>query len=116
LIGQVREKPWAFPACIDTQLCRQFYKELKPIVDASESAADFMGDPVSPPAAGAASAAIASRVGPATAANIAKGFGIGSFAVSLTNFFAGKSKDYYEYYMKRISDELALRGIPPSSL
>ncbi len=116
LTTQIREKPWAFPACLPEKLCRQFYKELKKIVDTSEIAADFMSDPFSSSGASGASAAIANRAKNFSAGAFAKGSAMGMFAIGLTNFFGGKSKDYYEFYTKRISDELALRGIPPSSL
>lgn len=116
LIGQIREKPWAFPACVATPLCRQFYARLKPIMETSEMAADFMGDPFTTAAAPGAASAVAAKTGTVTAGRIIGGAAMGGSILSLTNFFAGKSKDYYEFYMKRISDELALRGIPPSSL
>ncbi|WP_125660891.1 hypothetical protein [Sphingomonas sp. 2R-10] len=116
LTTQIRERPWAFPACLPEKLCRQFHTELKKIVDASEVAADFMSDPFSSSGASGASTAIANRAGNLSTGSVAKGFSMGMFAIGLTNFFGGKSKDYYEFYTKRISDELALRGIPPSSL
>ncbi|WP_156347719.1 MULTISPECIES: hypothetical protein [unclassified Sphingomonas] len=116
LTTQIREKPWAFPACLPERLCRQFYQELKKIVDTSEFAADFMSDPFSSSGASGASTALVNRAKSLSAGKFARGTAMGMFAIGLTNFFAGKSKDYYEFYTKRISDELALRGIPPSSL
>lgn len=116
LLGQIREKPWAYPACLETRLCRQFYNQLKPIAGVSETAAETLGDPFSGAAAGGGASHFTSKLPQATRADAAVAFGMGFFAIQLINFFGGKSKDYYEFYMKRISDELALRGIPPSSL
>lgn len=116
LIGQIRKKPWAFPACLGTRHCRNFYHQLKSIVDASGVAADFMGDPFSTSAATGGASAAAARARPVTGANIIGGAAYGGMLISMTNFFASKSEGYYEAYMKGISDELALRGISPSSL
>jgi hypothetical protein len=116
LTTQIREKPWTFPACLPEKLCRQFYQELKGIADRSEMAADFMADPASPAVGAGGVTLLQKRAGPLSAGSIAKASTMGLFAISLTNFFAGKSKDYYEFYTRRISDELALRGIPPSTL
>lgn len=116
LTTQVREKPWAYPACLSEPMCRRFYSQLKSIAGASEAAADTLGDPFSSTAAGGGTSYVTSKLPAATRGSAAKGFGIGFFAMQLVNFFGGKSKDYHEFYMKRISDELALRGIPPNSL
>ena len=42
--------------------------------------------------------------------------GIVGFGLQLTRYFGKKNKEYYSFYAKRISDELALRGIAPSTL
>ena len=116
LLTQIKEKPRAFPACVSTGLNKKFYKELAPIADISDKGANFIGDPMSTSGLSGGSAYVASKTGPATAGRIVGGAAYGGMVASLLNFFSGKSKDYYEFYMKRISDELALRGIPASSL
>lgn len=100
LLEQVVDKPWAFPALMDTARCRRHYADIKGVADASDIPAKVGADPVS-------------------------GLGIGAllkklphiaFGLGLTNYFGGKSKDYYDFYARKIASELALRGIAPDTL
>jgi hypothetical protein len=100
LVRLVRERPWAYPALVDTYRCHQYHSAMKGVANASDTPAKVGADPVS-------------------------GLGIGAllksvphiaFGLGLTNYFGGKSKDYYDFYARRIADELALRGIAPSTL
>jgi len=99
---QVIETPWAYPALHDTDSCKRMYNELKPIMEASDQVANAGSDPVSSMGIGAVLTKLLSS---------AAAFGYG-----LATYFGGKSKDYYDFYMRRISQELALRGVPESSL
>ena len=106
LVVHVFDEPWAFPALLDTPRCRAAYKELGGIANVSGKVSNLGTDPVS-------------DLG--VAAGLKKLFGtaltgMAAFGVSLTHYFGGRSQAYYSFYAKRISDELALRGIPPSSL
>lgn len=99
---QVIEKPWAYPASLDTKTCRKAYLKLQPYVSASDSVANTASDPWS-------SALIGGVLTKLLGASVAFGYG-------LVTYYGGKSKDYYEFYARRIASELALRGIPESSL
>lgn len=102
LCRQASEKPWAYPALLDTQTCRRMYAELKPYVDTSDKVANFGSDPVSSIPIGAVLTKLITAAG--------------AFGFGLATYFGGKSKDYYDFYAKRIAMELALRGIPESTL
>lgn len=100
LVRQAQERPWAFPALVDTIRCRRYHAEMKGAADASDIPAKVGADPVS-------------------------GLGIGAllkklpqvaFGLGLTNYFGGKSKDYYDFHARKIANELALRGIAPDTL
>lgn len=95
-----REKGWAFPALVDTNRCRQYHAELKRVSDASEIPAKAGADPVSALGIGA----------------LLRKLPQFAFGAGLTNYMGGKSKDYYDYYARRIANELALRGIAPDTL
>lgn len=96
------EEPWAFPALYPTDALRRFYADLKPIAAVSDTVANAGADPV---ANMGVSAALAKMLTTAAA-----------FGWNLANYFGGKSKDYYEFYLQRIALELSRRGVPPSSL
>lgn len=115
LIGRVQQEPWAFPALLDTKMCRELYTKLNGVAGASDTVASLGSDPVSDLGIAAVLKKIFDNV-PGSAAVKAGAAGMAAFGVALTRYFAGKSKDYYAFYTKRISDELALRGVPPSSL
>lgn len=102
LCRQAAEKPWAFPALLDTPTCRRMYAELKPLVEGSDTIANAGSDPVS-------SLPIMAALAKLTTA-------AGAFGYGLMTYFGGKSKEYYEFYARRIATELALRGIPESAL
>lgn len=96
------EEPWAYPALYPTDALRRFYADLKPIASASDTVANAGADPVTNMGVSAALAKLLT-----TAA---------AFGWNLANYFGGKSKDYYEFYMQRIVIELSRRGIPATSL
>ena len=94
------ERPWAFPACLSTPECRSNWREMSQIASYSAIPSDRSGDAVS----GLGISALLRRV-PALA-----------FGAALINQFGGQSKDYYDFYARRLSNELALRGVPPDTL
>lgn len=99
---QILAEPWAYPAAYPTDALRRFHADLKPIASASDTAANMGADPV---ANMAVSAALAKLLSSAAA-----------FGWNLVNYFGGKSKDYYEFYLNRIVIELSRRGVPPVAL
>lgn len=102
LCRQAADKPWGFPALIDTPTCRRIYAELKPLVNASDTITNTGSDPISAIAVGG----VLRRVSGAA----------GVFGFGLMTYFSGKSKDCYDFYARRIASELTMRGIPESSL
>jgi hypothetical protein len=101
----VLQRPWAFPALLDTPTCRALYAEMNKIAGYADTPASGLADPVSELGIAGAISKIFRAFGPMV-----------TFGVDLTRYLGGKTKDYYAFYAKRISDELALRGISPSSL
>lgn len=115
LMSRIREQPWAYPALLDTKMCKELYAKLNQVAEVSDTVATVGSDPVSDIGVGAGLRKIFMSVqGSAAVKSVTAG--MAAFAVSLTRFFGGKSKDYYAFYARRISNELALRGIPPSTL
>ncbi|RYF12458.1 MAG: hypothetical protein EOO77_17385 [Oxalobacteraceae bacterium] len=105
LTTMIPQRPWAFPALLDTPTCRGLYTEMNKIAGYADTPASGLADPVS-------EFGIAAAI-----SKIFRAFGtVVTFGVDLTRYLGGKTKDYYAFYAKRISDELALRGIAPSSL
>jgi len=100
LIRDVAATPWAYPACITTEECKTYWREMNKIAGWSAIPSDRTGDAVS----GLGLSALLKRL-PQMA-----------FGSALLNQFGGQSKDYYDSYARRLSDELALRGVPPSTL
>ena len=106
LVAHVFDEPWAFPALLDAPRCRAAYKELSGIAKVSGKVSDLAADPVS-------DLGVAAGLKKLLGTTLT---GMAAFGVSLTHYFGGRSQGYYSFYAKRLSDELALRGIPPSGL
>lgn len=109
VLTQLQQKPWAFPACISTNECRKYYKEMDIYFNGSAFSSEILADPGTSTGAGFGVAYLAKKFSLAAAS-------LGLSAVQFLNFFGGKSKDYYDFYMRRIENELALRGIPKSKI
>ena len=105
IVDRVFETPWAYPALLDTKTCLDLWHQFNAVATDSDTVASTGADPVSSKGVGAALVAIFKKAGAFL-----------TFTVGYTQYLAGKNKDYYAFYAKRISDELALRGIAPSSL
>jgi hypothetical protein len=100
LIDNIPRKPWDFPPCLSTEDCKRYWKEMSKVATVSGIPSDRTGDAVT-------------------------GMGVSyllrnlpqlAWGGALLNQFTGQSKDYYDFYARRLQDELALRGIPPSTL
>lgn len=102
LCRRAQEEPWHFPALVGTPALRSFHKELKALVDTSDTVANAGSDPFTSVPIGYAIAQLTTK---------AIGFGY-----TLATYFADRGKNYYEFYLRRIELELALRGIPASTL
>lgn len=105
LVDRAVEEPWAFPVMLDTPTCRELWHEFNSVATGSNTVASTGADPVSSKGIGAALVAIFKKTG-----------ALITFSVGYAQYIFGKNRDYYAFHAKRISDELALRGIPPSSL
>lgn len=105
LVDRVFEKPWAFPALLDTATCRALYQKFNEVSGAADTIASTAADPIAQRGLDMGVTAILKKVG-----------GMIMATLNWTQYLGGKTKDYYGFYANGISDELALRGIPPSSL
>lgn len=105
IVDRVFEKPWTYPALLDTNTCRELWQQLNSVASESDTVASTGADPVFSKGIGAALVFLFKKTGAFI-----------TFATGYTQYLAGKNKDYYAFYAKRISDELALRGVPPSTL
>ncbi|MBB3878936.1 hypothetical protein [Sphingomonas pseudosanguinis] len=100
LSRDVFEKPFAYHACLSTPENKTHWRELSKIAGLSAIPGDRTGDAV-------AGVGVAARL---------KNHPALAFGAALLNQFSGQSKDYYSFYAGRILNELALRGIPASSV
>ncbi len=99
------EEPWAFPVMLDTPTCCELWHTFNAVANGSDRVASTGADPVSSKGIGAALIAIFKKTG-----------ALITFSLSYAQYIFGKNRDYYAYHARRIADELALRGVPPSSL
>lgn len=83
LCRQAAEKPWAYPALLDTPTCRRLYGDLKPYVDTSDKIANFGSDPVSSIPVGALLTKLITAAG--------------AFGFGLATYFGGRSKDLLRF-------------------
>jgi hypothetical protein len=105
LVDHVFEKPWAFPALLATPTCRKLFRELNATAGVADHVASTGADPATQTGLGALLTHFLKKAG-----------AVAALSVIWTQYLSGKTKDYYAFYAKRVSDELALRGIAPSSL
>lgn len=100
LMTTVMQRLWAFPACLSTTECIGYWRRMRDVAGYSAIPSDRTGDAASGLAIG----------------RLLRNQPLLAFGAALLNQFSGQSKDYYDFYARRLSDELALRGIPPNSL
>lgn len=100
LLNSVIERPWAFAVCLSTSECHSYWREVSRLAGYSAVPSDRTGDAVS----GVGIGALLKRH-PAVA-----------FGASLLNQMGRQSKDYYDFYARRLLNELALRGFAPDIL
>ena len=99
---QALEEPWNYPALLDTQTCRQLYHQLGQVTTGSDKVASIGNNPFTNIGVGALLIKYLSK--------------LAGSGLELTTFFAGQSKDHYQFQQDRIANELALRGLSKEAI